>query len=252
MDQRVDHEAGDRRAVRMTPDLGLGNDLLGGDEHRVGGPGDVGVHMRVAVDLAVTEAVGPVHMEDGHVGEEGGHRGQRLARVGILDRLEAGRGGQIRPPHGQRRQERHAHGRRPEAQPERQVAPLLEGHPAALHVLPHDPRHAPRQPDGHPGRHHAGGGLGHHHELALGAHEVAGEGEPPPALTEDLANQRHRGPGKEAAADRDHVTVADTAHRVVDAGELVPRRLRLGLQTAARRDEVPAGWPQARISHFAW
>ncbi len=154
---------------------------------------DVGVHVRVAVDLGVAEAVGPVHVQDGHVGEEGRHRGQASAPVyGILDGLHPAHAHQVRAQHGQGGQEGHAHGRRAEAQAEGEVAPFLEGHLSRFHVVAEDLRHAPGQADGHPRGDHALHAARHHEELALGAHEVAREGEPPAALAEDLAHQGHR------------------------------------------------------------
>src|SRR5439155_592543 len=63
VDERVHREAGDHGAVGLPADLVLGDDLLGADEHGRRGEGDVGVHVRIAVDLAVAETVRPVDVD---------------------------------------------------------------------------------------------------------------------------------------------------------------------------------------------
>src|SRR5262249_59049614 len=82
VDQRIDGEARDHGPVRVSPDVVLGNDLLRGDEDGRGGHGDVRVHVRISVDLAVAEPVGAVDVDERDVGEQGGHGVQRLAGVG--------------------------------------------------------------------------------------------------------------------------------------------------------------------------
>jgi len=72
------------------------------------------------------------------------------------------------------------------------------------------------------------------------------------ALAEDLAHQRHRGAREEAAAGDDVVAVPHAAGRIVEAGELLAGGLRLGLQPAARGDEVVLDRVQVRISQAAW
>src|SRR5512138_1027686 len=51
--ERVDDEARNHGAIRIAARLLLGDDLLGRHQHRRGRARDVGVHVRVAVDLAV-------------------------------------------------------------------------------------------------------------------------------------------------------------------------------------------------------
>ena len=59
----------------------VGDDLLGGHEHRLRRARDVGVHVRVAVDLGVAEAVGAVHVDQRDVRvERAGTGDERLAR----------------------------------------------------------------------------------------------------------------------------------------------------------------------------
>src|SRR5207245_5677254 len=93
---------------------------------------------------------------------------------------------------------------------------------------------------------------GRHEELARDASEVAGEGEGPAPLPEDLARERQRRAREQAAADADPVTVLDPGSRVLEARELLGRRLGLALDPPARRDEVVLGRVQVRISHFGW
>ena len=82
--ERVDDEARDDGAVGITAGLFLGDDLFGRHQDRRRGPRDVGVHVRVAVDLAVAEPIRAVHVQHRHVREERRHGRERLAGVGIL------------------------------------------------------------------------------------------------------------------------------------------------------------------------
>jgi hypothetical protein len=88
--------------------------------------------------------------------------------------------------------------------------------------------------------------------FALGAHEVAAEREAGAPLAEDLAYQRHRRACEEAAAGDDVITVVHAAGGLLEAGELVARGLRLGLQPPAGGDEVVLERVQVRISQPAW
>ena len=248
--QRVDEEAWDDGAIGVAARLLVGDQLLRRHEHGRRRPRDVGVHVRVAVDLAVAETVGTVHVQQRDVGKERGHGGQRLAGVGIGDRLHAADGDEVGAEHREGGEERHAHGRRAEAQAEGQVAPLLEGHRAGLDVVAHDLRYAPRQADRHPRRHHALDGAGRHHELALRAHEVAHQRQAAASRPQDFAHEGQRRAREEAATDGDAVALRDPRGRVVDRGELLAGRFGLGLQPPPRGDKVPLGRSQRRISHF--
>src|SRR6266545_7032155 len=171
--ERVHREAGDDGAIGMEADLLLGDDLFRGDEHGRRGPRDVGIHVRIAVDLAVPEAIGAMHMEERHVGKERGHGQELLPRVGAVDDLRAAHVHQARAHHGQGGQKGHAHGRRAEPEPERQVAPLFHGYAPRLDVLAVDFRQPPRQADAHPRRDDLVHRTRDHAPLALVAHQVA-------------------------------------------------------------------------------
>src|SRR5262245_23773332 len=250
VDERVDEEAGHHRAVGVPPRLLLGDELLGRYQHGRGRASDVGVHVRVAIDLAIPEPIGAVHVQERHVGKERGHRGEGLARVGVLHRLEAAHPDEIGAEHRERRQERYAHRTGAEAQAQGQVAPLLQRDGAGLDVMAKDLRHAPRQPDRHPRSDDAACRAGGHEELARVAGEIAREREPAAALPEDLAHERQRRAREQAAADADLVAVLDAADRVLEARQLLGRRLWLGLDAPARGDQVVLGRVQVRISHF--
>ena len=75
---------------------------------------------------------------------------------------------------------------------------------------------------------------------------------PGAALAEDLAHERHRRAREQAAAGHDVVAVLHAAGGVVEAGELLARRLRLGLEPAPGGDEVVLDRVQVRISQAAW
>jgi hypothetical protein len=132
------------------------------------------------------------------------------------------------------------------------MAPLLERHLAGLDVMAHHFRHAPRKPDRHPRRDHAVDRAGRHQELALGAHEVAAQREAGATLAQDLADERHRRTREEAAAGHDVVAVLHAARGVVQAGQLLARGFRLGLEPAPGGDEVVLDGVQVRISQAAW
>ena len=250
--ERVDDEARDHRAVGIPARLFLGDDLFGRYEDCRSRARDVGVHVRIALDLAIAEPIGAVHVHERDVGKERRHRRERLAGVGVLHRLEAAHPHEVRAEHGQRGQERHAHRAGTEAKPERQMAPFFQRDRARFHVVAENLRHAPRQADRHPRGHDAAHRPGRHEELALVAGEIAREREAAAALPEDLAHERQRRAREQAAADADLVTVLDPGSRVLEAREFLSRRLGLALDPPARRDEVVLGRVQVRISHFGW
>ena len=234
----VDGEAGNNGAVRMQADLLLGDDLFCGDQHGRRRARDVRVHVRVAVDLAIAEAVGAVHVEQRHVGEERGHGEELLAGIRAVDDLGAAHVHQARAHHGQRGQEGHAHGRRAEAQAEREMAPLLHGHAPGLHVLAVDLRQPPRQADSHPRRDDLVHGARDHAPLALVAHEVARDAEPGGPAPQERAHERERRAREETAAEGDVVAVPDARHRVVDRRQLLAGGLGLRLEALPRGLEV--------------
>src|SRR5262249_56027808 len=104
--------------------------------------------------------------------------------------------------------------------------------------------------DRHPRGHDAARRAGGHEELALVAGEIAHQREPAAALPEDLAHERQRRPREQAAANADLVAVLDAADRVLEARELLGRRLRLGLDAPARGHEVLLGPLPVTISPF--
>ena len=173
MDEGIHGERRDHRAIGVPADLVLGHDLLRGDQHRRGGEGQVGVHVRVAVDLAIAEPVGAMHVNQRHVRIEGGHGVERLAGIGAGDGLGAPDVHEIGAEHGQGRQERQAHGRRAEAKAEPEMTPFLEDHAARLDVLAQDARQPPRKPDAHPGGDDLVDGARDEAPLRLVAHEIA-------------------------------------------------------------------------------
>ena len=247
----VDDEARDHGALGVAAGLLHADDLLRRDEHGRRGPRDVGVHVGIAVDLTVAEHVRAVHVQQRHVGEQRRHGGERRPGVRILEPLHPADVHEVGAEHRQRRQERDAHRRRAEAQAQGEVAPLLERHPAGLDEVAEDLRDAPRQADRHPRGHDPSGRAGHHEELALGAREVAREGEPVAALPEELAHERHRGAREEAPPDGHLVAVLDPGDGVVERGELWARGLRLVFEPSPRGDEIVLARVQGRSSQPA-
>src|SRR5262249_39399745 len=61
--ERIDEKAGNHGAIGMTARLLVGDQLLRGHEHRRRRARDVGIHVRIAVDLAIAEAIRAVHVE---------------------------------------------------------------------------------------------------------------------------------------------------------------------------------------------
>src|SRR5262245_118240 len=250
--ERVDDETRDHGAIRIAACLLLGNDLLGRHQDRRCRARDVGVHVRVAVDLAVAEPVSAMHVQNRDVGKERRHRREDLAGVRVLHGLQAAHADQVRAEHREGRQKWHAHRPRTKAQPEGQMAPFLQRDSAGFDVVAEDLRHAPWQADRHPRGDDAAHRSGRHEHLALVAREIAREREPAAAVAKDLAHERHGRAREEAAADTHMVAVLDPGHRVLEARELLARRLSLGLGALARSDEVVLEGVQVRISHCGW
>src|SRR5438105_287160 len=83
----------------------------------------------------VAEGVGPVHVQDGNVGEQRGHEAELLSREGAVHGPGIAAGEEVRAEHSQRGQERDPHGARPIPESQREVAPLVEPHLPRLDAL---------------------------------------------------------------------------------------------------------------------
>ena len=156
----------------------LGRDhLLGGHDHRVGGPRVLDVHVRGSLELGVAGRVDRLDVDQRHVGDERRHRHEQLVGERTADVLRRRALEQVGAQQRGGGQERHAHRAGHQPHPERQVAPLLVDRRVALDVLAEHLGDPPAQPDPHPARDQLARGAGGQEQLGLVAHQVARQGQ---------------------------------------------------------------------------
>src|SRR5207245_5449563 len=97
-------------------------------------------------------------------------------------------------------------------------------------------------------------GARNHAPLALVAHEVARDAEPPGAATEQGADEGEGRAREEAAAEGEVIAVLDSSDGVLERGQLLARCLGLSLEPGPRHLEVvlAGGDGHAMISPPFW
>ncbi len=216
---RRDSDAGPRHLLS-------GDHLVHGRDHQPGRRGEPLVQHVGLLQVQVAVPVAGRRMQQRDIRAQRGHRDQRLAgeRAGDLPVLRM-QPADVRAADAADRQERQSHLRGPQLG--------QDGGAAAL-------RHLDRARFGRAavaGRQTeilletdiaffaTADRPGGHEQVHVDAVRRPDQVQAAPALPDEFADHRHRQPGAQAAAERDHRTVADQGNRVGEADSLVTRRL---------------------------
>jgi len=121
---RVDQPVRDGGSLGAAAELLGVDDALGGDDQAFGGARQVAVDDVDALDVSIAVDIRLVHVDHGHIREEGGHGQQLLPGEGANDLTRGGVGLGVCAEHDAHGKEGHAHGGGLVAPAQPGVAPL--------------------------------------------------------------------------------------------------------------------------------
>ena len=179
------------------------------------------IHVQVrALDLAHAARVGAVDVQQRHVERQRGHRHPLPVVVGRIDELESGAvpqhvGAEAHP----RRDERHAHGGRLEAEQQQALVDLHDLDRSRL-ARRTEVRFERNEVEGHEGEHQLPHLAGRAQHADVGT-AVGHDGEVPHRAAQDLADERHRLAPRAPSANADRNAVTQLRDDFAPGHELV-------------------------------
>ena len=237
LDHGVNAEKGNLGLIRRAPDLIVGNDALGRQDHPIGRHGEIDVHELQPVDLGVAEGIATLDVNERNVRIERGDEQQFLAGERAVELLRfRALLEDIGAQHRADRQEGDAHAASAKAHAHRHVAPFLEALAAFFDMVAHHLGEAPENPLREPAGDDFVGHIGAEQEIAVGRNDAARAGEMLAPLAHQLPQHRHWRARHGRAADANRHSVLHKGRRVVQRhdflaqaaiapGEALPERL---------------------------